>query len=438
MKKKLFSSICICAITLSAMGAIPVVFADGFTEQIESKNQEINGLIDQQAGVQSQISTLENQISSINNQANVLLNEQDILRQELEVLQEEITDLEVRIAKRDDAIQLQARETQVNGKSDNYISAVLEADSLSTVIQRMQAMTTMVRANKELLVQQKEDKQAVEDKQASAAAKMSQLQNKQAELENQKGELDAKQADLNVLKAALAVQQANSESQREDLILQQQAYEEEQARIAEEARVAEEVRQRAQAEAAAASQAAAETLTAETSLTSNTQEGEASTGQNQEEVLTPEIITVNPENNENNNVVTPTPPSTPVATPPVAPSNVGAAIVAEAQRHIGKPYVWGAKGPDSFDCSGFTRYVYLQVTGRDIGGWTVPQEGAGTVIPVSQAQAGDLLFWGSAGNTHHVGISLGGSSYIHAPRPGQTVRVDNTQFYMPSFAVRVN
>ena len=43
-------------------------------------------------------------------------------------------------------------------------------------------------------------------------------------------------------------------------------------------------------------------------------------------------------------------------------------------------------GPNSFDCSGLTNYVYRQVTGRDIGGWTVPQEAAGVQIPVSQAQ----------------------------------------------------
>ena len=58
----------------------------------------------------------------------------------------------------------------------------------------------------------------------------------------------------------------------------------------------------------------------------------------------------------------------------------------------------------------FTRYVYLQVTGKDIGGWTVPQETAGTMISVSQAQAGDLLFWGAAGSTHHVAISLEATS----------------------------
>lgn len=125
------------------------------------------------------------------------------------------------------------------------------------------------------------------------------------------------------------------------------------------------------------------------------------------------------------------------STPAPAPSGNGSAIVAEAYKHIGKPYVWGAKGPNSFDCSGFTRYVYLQVTGRDIGGWTVPQEGAGTVIPVSQAQPGDLYFWGSRGSSYHVAIALGGGSYIHAPQPGESVKVGSVAYFAPSFAVRM-
>ncbi|MDM8214531.1 NlpC/P60 family protein [Enterococcus hirae] len=112
-------------------------------------------------------------------------------------------------------------------------------------------------------------------------------------------------------------------------------------------------------------------------------------------------------------------------------------LVSEAYKHIGKPYVWGGKGPNSFDCSGLTRYVYLQVTGKDIGGWTVPQESSGVVKSVSEAQPGDLLFWGSRGQSYHVAISLGSGQYIHAPQPGQTVTVGKTAWYAPSFAVDV-
>lgn len=115
----------------------------------------------------------------------------------------------------------------------------------------------------------------------------------------------------------------------------------------------------------------------------------------------------------------------------------GAAIVAEARKYIGTPYQWGGKGPDVFDCSGFTRYVFLQVTGKNIGDWTVPQESAGTIIPVSQAQAGDLLFWGEKGNTYHVAIATGNGSFIHAPSTGYTVTEASSGFSTASFALRV-
>ena len=139
--------------------------------------------------------------------------------------------------------------------------------------------------------------------------------------------------------------------------------------------------------------------------------------------------TTNNNNNQGTIVTPPTTPSTPSG------SVNGSAIVAEAYKYIGVPYVWGGKDPSGFDCSGFTSYVYKQVTGRDIGGWTVPQENAGAKISVSQAKAGDLLFWGSPGGTYHVAIALGGGQYIHAPQPGESVKVGSVQWFAPDFAV---
>lgn len=115
----------------------------------------------------------------------------------------------------------------------------------------------------------------------------------------------------------------------------------------------------------------------------------------------------------------------------------GQQVVNEAEKYIGTPYVWGGKDTSGFDCSGLTQYVYKQVTGKDIGVWTVAQESSGTQIAVDQAQQGDLLFWGDQGSTYHVAISAGGDQYVHAPQPGENVKYGSTQYYTPDFGVRV-
>ena len=106
---------------------------------------------------------------------------------------------------------------------------------------------------------------------------------------------------------------------------------------------------------------------------------------------------------------------------PAPASASAAAVLAEANKHLGKPYVWGAKGPNSFDCSGFVQYVFRQV-GISAPAPTYTQETLGTYVPRGQEQPGDLVFFGQVGNTHHVGIYAGGGMYIHAPQTGDVVK----------------
>lgn len=114
------------------------------------------------------------------------------------------------------------------------------------------------------------------------------------------------------------------------------------------------------------------------------------------------------------------------------------AVINLAKQQLGKPYKWGGKGPSVFDCSGLMYYVFMNATGKNIGGWTVPQESAGRQVAVSQLQAGDLVFWGSHGTTYHVGLYLGNNQYIDAPNPGQSVQITSiSSYFRPSFGVRV-
>lgn len=145
-------------------------------------------------------------------------------------------------------------------------------------------------------------------------------------------------------------------------------------------------------------------------------------------------------NTTSNNQQTTTPSTPAPATPaPSTPATTGNAqsVINLAMAQIGKPYVWGTKGPSSFDCSGLMNYVFKQAAGRDIGGWTVPQESAGYSVSLSSLQPGDLLFWGAQRGSYHVALYIGDGQYIHAPQPGENVKIGSMQYYAPDFAKRV-
>lgn len=117
-------------------------------------------------------------------------------------------------------------------------------------------------------------------------------------------------------------------------------------------------------------------------------------------------------------------------------ANTKKTIIDKAQEQLGKPYVYGANGPDTFDCSGLVQYVFSQVN-RTIGRTTTDQELAGKPISIEEAQEGDLLFWGSQGSSYHVAISMGNGSYIHAPVPGAVVEISTVASFAPSFGIRI-
>lgn len=114
-------------------------------------------------------------------------------------------------------------------------------------------------------------------------------------------------------------------------------------------------------------------------------------------------------------------------------SSTAQTVVNAAKSQIGKPYAWGATGPNAYDCSGLVQYAYSQA-GKNIGRTTYQQAGAGQHVSVSQAQAGDILMWGD----YHDAIYVGNNQYVHAPQPGQNVtQATISSYFMPDYAIRV-
>ncbi len=110
---------------------------------------------------------------------------------------------------------------------------------------------------------------------------------------------------------------------------------------------------------------------------------------------------------------------------PVADIQLGLKAATLAQSQLDKPYQWGAQGPEKFDCSGLVYYVYgsLDIPMPRV---SLAQSKFGKLVKKSELQPGDLVFFITSGkDINHVGIYVGGSRFIHAPRRYSPVRYDS-------------
>ena len=114
--------------------------------------------------------------------------------------------------------------------------------------------------------------------------------------------------------------------------------------------------------------------------------------------------------------------STPTPTYDGPASGRASIAVQEAYRQLGKPYEWGAAGPDRFDCSGLTMWVWGKA-GVSLPHQSRAQYAGGRKVAKSDLQPGDLTFYGDP--IHHVGIYIGNGKMISAPQTGDVVKIQN-------------
>jgi peptidoglycan DL-endopeptidase CwlO len=116
--------------------------------------------------------------------------------------------------------------------------------------------------------------------------------------------------------------------------------------------------------------------------------------------------------------------------PTGAPPSQYGGVVGIAMQYLGTPYVYGGESPSGFDCSGFTMYVFSRV-GVSIPRTVSTQYGVGVPVSRSELQAGDLVFFNGLG---HVGIYIGGGSFIHSPHTGDVVKISSmTGWYADTY-----
>jgi cell wall-associated NlpC family hydrolase len=106
--------------------------------------------------------------------------------------------------------------------------------------------------------------------------------------------------------------------------------------------------------------------------------------------------------------------------------SIGSQIIALAKQYLGCPYVYGASGPNKFDCSGFTKYIFAKF-GYTLYRTATGQLSNGAAVSRSALQAGDLVFfkYNTSKTVSHVGIYIGGGKFIHASSPGYDVCISD-------------
>lgn len=359
--------------------AAPAVTAFAAPENESEFNQKLEELSSSQSEAEKELSTVTAEIESKEKEMNTLVEEMELTNKELTQLQEEIEQLNQVIEEREAQLEKQARAVQVTGDSGSVVSFLMESESLSDIIGRIDVVNTMVTANQDLIQQQIDDKELVVEKEKETLAKQEEQTLRAAKMESQKSAFEEEQANQERLVASIAAERAEVTEEKEAFLAEQKAAE---ARI-----------QEIQSARTAASQTS--TITVE----EESEEAAVTTSSNSSED-TVTTSSSSSKSSESSNA------SVPAATN-------GGSITSIAYNYTGVPYSYGGGSPAGFDCSGFVQYVFRQA-GRSITRTAAGQYSSTTRISQSQAQPGDLIFFNQSGSIDHVGIYLGGGRFIGA------------------------
>lgn len=379
----------ITAVAASSMIVTPVLAAPS-----------VDDLKKEKAAKQSEVSSLQSQLTSLMGKVNNL---------ELELIQtgENITqaqsDLEV--AQEKEKEQYAAMKKRIKymyeAGNESAFETLIASDDFTDLLSKAEYVQNVHSYDRKQLQEYVETKQQISDLKDSLEKDQKELESKQVEYE--------KQGDnLNNLISSKSAEVANldSEIQAAAEAAAREAAERAAKEAAEKAAKEEAARQQAAAAAAASSNASKSNSTSSSSSSSSSSTTTAS-----------RPASSRPASSSSSSNTTTSKPSTSTSTSTSTSNASGSTIVSRAYSQLGKPYVWGACGPDSFDCSGFVSYCltgsYTRIgTTTTFMGWT----------RVSNPQPGDVVT-----TANHCGIYIGNGQMIHAPHTGDVVKVGPVQ-----------
>ena len=360
-RKKLLTLALAGALSLSTF-ATPLVSVEAAPSTISEFDSLIRELSSEENEISEKLEKLQSDMKANQEKSAKLVTEMEETQSTLETLQSEIEALKEVISRREEHLAEQARGVQVMGETGNVINFVLNSESLDELVGKLDVITKMVSSNRNTIEQQEADKALVVEKEDQTIVKLEEQQVIAADLEANQSELEERKAEEETMLAQVAAERATAQEDRDVLVARAQAAE---------------ARRLALAEARTVSVSSASASSA------------------------------SPTSNGGGAVTT----SSAVAPAPAPAANSGS-LLGIASSLKGVRYSYGGGSTSGFDCSGFTQYVFARA-GRSIPRSAAAQYSASSRVSRGQAQPGDLVFFSlSGGGVNHVGIYLGGGSFI--------------------------
>ena len=423
MRKKLM----ICFLTVSMiLGTGVQALAAPITE---AQQQELNDKKAQISEAEQKYADLQNKVDEFDNEIQQLIlamqeNDNNIgtVNKEIEAINIRIEDNKKDLEEKENIFKSRMRYLYKNGGQTTYLSLLFSANNLADFISKAKAVGKILNLDKEIMKELEEKQQEYNNNMASLASRKKELENLNADNKQKLADLNKKKQEqivyieqakneYNNLSGDLVTTERGLYKPFEDIINNSNSSIDDlnnsissltslkgnvtngdvKNEIVNLVGKANTLVSKKKAEIQAQAQANSKNSTQANTQTQTSSRG-SSTTQTQKPSLTPPT---------NTNVTA-----------------SASKILEIAYSKLGATYVWGATGPDVFDCSGFTQYVYKQA-GISISRTTYTQVNDGVAVSYSDLQPGDLVLT-SAG---HVGIYVGGGQMIHAPQTGDVIKV---------------
>lgn len=418
MRKKLLAALIAGMVAASSLTFKPVV-ANAEPVSLDSQTVELqkqlNEMLSKINEINEKVQVLDSEIGPLKQKIDENTAEIENVNNEIANTNKEIEQAKVDIQEQEQVLGQRLRELYKSGGQTSYISLIFSAESFSDLISKIDAASKLIKMDQKVANELTQTKEKLDNKVDS-------LETKAKEIKTLTDEIKVKEADLNKKKEEQQVVLAQAKTEQEVFEAQYLVPQEknevspwiEQATNSNSS--VDEIKLAKGMLEAYLQQLKSDEI--KNSVKSAMSKADSIVEEKQREAQAAKVAAETNRGNSgttNSNTVTKNDDSKLV----VSADMNGLLTLLRAQ--LGKTYVYGAKGPNTFDCSGLTSYVYRNALGIEIGGSTYEQINSGVEVSQSQLKPGDLVF----PHEGHVGIYIGNGQMIHAPHTGDVVKISS-------------